>query len=242
MASALAVTEIAINAMGAAAANPTVIVPVGGVPRGSFALIAFVTDSASLETAVTDSQANKWTLIAASAFNASGQRLRAYGAYIATALVSGNVITVTIGSNFLQIQACYIVGQRAGEYLTVRDVAEGNKNNAATATALTATATGTTNQADALVVAAFGAGSGTTTFAAGTGFVQTNLTNKVASGSFTLGLVYAIETARGSYTPAATLGTSSVYGAVTFVIRASMARAIVNNSPQSAAVMRAAAR
>jgi hypothetical protein len=224
MASALAVTEIAINAMGAAAANPTVTVPAGGVPRGAFALIAFVTDSASVETAVTDSQANKWTLIAASAFNASGQRVRAYGAYIATALVSGNVITVTIVSNFLQIQACYIVGQRAGEYLTVRDVAEGNKVNAATATALTSIASGQTLQDDVIVFAVYGFASATATFTPTAPFVQTGLTNKVSSNGFSLATTYSVKSALGNFTPAATLGTTAVYGSLTFVLKAGLGR------------------
>lgn len=237
MASALAVTEIGINAMGAAAANPTVAVPAGGVPRGAFAVCAFVTDSTGIETSLTDTQGNKWGLIGATTFNTSADRLRCYGAYIANPLLSGNTITITIVSNQLQIQAWYVTGQMWGEAATVQDVAAQVKANAATATALTGTATGQTGQADTIVFGCFGVASGTSTFAAGTGFVQTGLTNKVASGSFTLGTVYAIQTARGSYTPAATLGTSSVYGAVTFVLRASMGRMIWLPTPGATAAL-----
>lgn len=241
MASALAVTEIGINAMAAAAANPTVAVPAGGVPRGAFVFVAFVTDSAGTETGVSDTQGNKYNLVAAGAFNTSADRVRVYGAFVTNALVSGNTITVNITSNQLQIQAFYITGQAWGEYAAARDVVEQLKSNAATATALTATATGTTQEADTIVIGIFGAASGTTTFAAGTGFVQTGLTNKVASGSFTLGIVYAIETARASYTPAATLGTSSPYGALTVVMRASKARLLPQPGARQA-VIRAATR
>lgn len=240
MASNLAVTEIGINAMAAAAANPTITVPAGGVPKGALIIVAFVTDSTGTETGLSDTGGNKYNLVAATAFNTSGDRLRAYAAFVTTPLVSGNTITISIVSNQLQIQAFYVTGQAWGEYAAAADVPSQVKANAATATALTATATGTTLQADTLVVGVFGVASGTSTFAAGAGFVQTGLTNKVASGSFTLGIVYAIETARNTYTPAATLGTTSVYGALTFVIRASMARLITQ--PRNVAVMRAATR
>lgn len=224
MASALAVTEIAINAMGAAAANPTIVVPAGGVPRGAFALIMFATDSAGTETAVTDTGGNKWFLVAAGTFNTSGARLRVWGAYIATPLVSGNVITITIPSNFLQIQACYIVGQRAGEYLTARDAVEQVKSNAATATALTGPPTTQTLQDDVIVFAAYGFASATATFTPTAPFVQTGLTNKVSSNGFSLATTYSVKTALGNFTPAATLGTTAVYGAVTFQLKAGLGR------------------
>lgn len=241
MANSIAVTEIGINAMASPAANPTVAIPAGGVPRGALAFVMFIVDSTGNETALTDTAGNTWKLVAATTFNTSADRLRLWAAYITNPLVSGNVITITIVSNQLQIQAFYLTGQAWGEYAQARDVVEQVKANAATATALTATATGTTNEADTIVFGVFGIANGTTTFAAGSGYIQTGLTNKVASGSFTQGVVYQIETARASYTPAATLGTTSVYGALTFVIRASKAR-FISLPGMTQAVHRAAVR
>lgn len=240
MANPIAVTEIGINAMGAPAANPTVTVPAGGVPKGALAFISFVVDSTGIETAVTDTGGNTWKIVGSTTFNTSSDRIRVYASFITTPLVSGNTITITIVSNTLQIQAFYLTGQAWGEYAEARDVVEQVKANVATATALTGTATGTTNENETIVIGIFGVGSGTSTFAAGSGFVQTNLTNKVASGSFTLGIVYGLETSRASYTPAATLGTSSVYGAVTVAIRAQKGRMI--RLGMSQAVHRAAVR
>ena len=241
MASALAVTEIGVNAMGAPAANPTITVPVGGVPRGAFAILSWVTDSTGTETSVTDSAGNKYVLMAAATFNGSADRLRAYGGYIGTALGSGSTLTVNISSNTLQMQGVYITGQRAGEYLTVRDGPELNKNNAATATALTASATGQTLQDDIIVFACYGYASATASFTATSPFVQTGLTNKVSSNGFTHAMTYSIKTAQGNFTPAATLGTTAVYGTLTFMLKAGLGR-LLPQPGSNQAVLRAMGR
>lgn len=241
MANQIAVTEIGINAMGSASANPTVAVPAGGVPRGALAIIAFVVDTLVTETGITDSKGNTWKQLGTASFNTNAQKVRVWTSYITSALVSGDTLTVNIASVQAQIQAFYISGQAWGEYATAKDLTETVKGNAATATALTAAPLGQSNMADAIAIGFFGVGSGTTTVAPTSPWVQTGLTGKVASGSFTLAIAYQIVSARANYSPAITLGTSSVYGAISAIIRASLAR-MISTPNRTAAALAAAAR
>lgn len=236
MANAIAVVEIGTNAMTVAAANPTITVPAGGVPQGAMIVFAFVTDGTGAETGVSDTQGNSYFFANSVTFNTSGDRLRTYFGYAKTALVSGNTITLSIGATILQIQAFYITGQAWGEYNEAKDSVELSKSNAATATAITASAIGPTKQADAIILGFFGYAN-TGTFTPTSPWVQTGLTNKVSSNTFSLACCYQIVTAVGTYTPTATLGTTSVYGAATVAIRASMARLL--RAGASTAVLRA---
>lgn len=241
MANSIAVTEIGINAMTVTAANPTVTVPAGGVPRGAQIVVAFVIDGATTETGVTDTAGNPYTLTNAVTFNTSSDRLRKYVGYAKTALVSGNTVQVTIATgSILQIQAFYFTGGAWGEYNAALDTPAVSKSNAATATAITGPAIGPTKQADAIIVGAFAWANATGTFTPTAPWVQTGLTNKVSSNTFSLAVCYQIVTAVGTYTPTATLGTTSVYGASTIAIRASMARLLQSGAAQ--AVIRGATR
>ncbi len=188
-----------------------VTVPITGVVAGNSIIVAFAMDDITGTVSAADSQGNTYA-VDADVANAPDVRTIILSAHNVTALLSGDVITITHPSvDARAVSIAEFSGLAPTGALDQTSTATGN------GTTPSSGSTATTSQADELLIGAIGAeGIVTDTFTVGTNYAPLDRSGTTGGGfasNITINPEFQIVSATGAYLADGTLGTAQDWAA-----------------------------
>jgi formylmethanofuran dehydrogenase subunit C len=227
-------TAIGQNATSSSATS-LVITTTAAVPAGAmiFLEIANHNSAAVVPSSVTDSAGNSYTLVSAANSSSVSETL-AY-ALNASALASGQTITITFPSSRNAAAAAYSVTGIA----TASAADQQATNTTGSGASPSVGPTGTTTQADELVIGLFGYGN-SRTFTPGSGYTALATIESTGTVRGTTG-EYKIVSATGAQTADGTFNSSATYAGVIVTFKGAAATGVALSASGTVALTGAAA-